>query len=90
MSIKRPATTHILWDGYGRNLTMLGGMAAFQTAMNTSMTGGPNWKYHRQIFRHNHEGIVQNTPIGPNALFADGHVQPRIDLFGLTEDHVNF
>ena len=87
--IPSPATTHVVWDGGQAFFTMQGGIEPAKLYLAEQLETRTNWEWVRHHFRHNSDPRPM-TPIGPNALFADGHVEQTIDFFGLTEDNVSF
>ncbi len=89
-NVPSPGSLHALWDGYLSFVGSDSGILRIRTVFNDSLSGGLNWSYHRQHFRHNPQPQV-NTPIGPNALFVDGHAEPTVDLFGnVIDDNLTF
>jgi len=86
--IDYPSTMHMAWDCYLPVFTDQHGISAIQLGLNVSLGGGPYWRWHRELFRHNPHPTV-DTPIGPNAVFADGHVETTVDIFSLTESNVS-
>ena len=89
--IPSPATKHVVWDGHWSFFTMMYGIEPAKFFFNTQLETRTNWDRVRHTFRHNTEGDPQPwTPIGPNALFADHHVEQTIDIFSLTEDNVSW
>jgi prepilin-type N-terminal cleavage/methylation domain-containing protein len=88
--IPDPSSMYLLLE-YSWQLFLSGvsDMPSIQASVNTSMAGGPAWEDgNRHMFRHN-AGPEPDTPRGPNALLADGHVNSTINFFELTEDEVN-
>ena len=89
-SIPHPDTMHLVWDGYFLSLNQWDGIRTVQSVMHTALAGGgyqwdwENLYYH--IFRHNRDP-KPNTPVGPNALLADGHVEFTTDMFSLDHDN---
>lgn len=87
-SISQPSETHQVWDGYISFLSYGSTLNNLKSVFNTSLetkTGG--WDYHKHVFRHAKDPRP-NVPEGPNALFADGHVEQTINIFDLRDSDV--
>jgi prepilin-type processing-associated H-X9-DG protein len=52
--------------------------------------GGAPSVHIQNIWRHNRIGRGMDFSRGPNALFADGHCEQRIDIINVTEDSFNY
>jgi prepilin-type N-terminal cleavage/methylation domain-containing protein/prepilin-type processing-associated H-X9-DG protein len=52
--------------------------------------GNPPSVHIQNIWRHNRIGPGMDFTRGPNALFADGHCEQRIDIVNATEDNFNY
>jgi prepilin-type N-terminal cleavage/methylation domain-containing protein/prepilin-type processing-associated H-X9-DG protein len=52
--------------------------------------GGTPSVHIQNIWRHNRLGRGIDFTRGPNALFADGHCEQRIDIINATEDNFNY
>jgi prepilin-type processing-associated H-X9-DG protein len=87
--IRSPATVHLMWDySWSFFLSSASSAVFLQNGLNNSLAGGGGWISDRHLFRHNPNPKV-NTASGPNALFADGHVEQSIDVFGLTDANLS-
>jgi prepilin-type N-terminal cleavage/methylation domain-containing protein/prepilin-type processing-associated H-X9-DG protein len=82
-----PTSMHLVWDGYFLSLNQRDGIRAIQVILNSALGGArkQQWQdFYRHLFRHNRHPHP-NTPEGPNALFADGHVEITTDIFALDD-----
>jgi len=87
--IPSPSTKHVVWDGGRSFFTMMFGIEPAKLYLKDQLETRTNWEWVRHYFRHNNNPRPM-TPIGPNALFADHHVEQTIDFFSLTEDNVTW
>ena len=94
--IPAPSEMHLVWDGYVTNFTSSVGMAPWAPLWHTYRQEGPPWwsdgadiQLHMRdtVFRH---ADNLTTMFGPNALFADGHVETRINIDEVIWDDTNF
>ena len=81
--IKGASEFHLVWDSY---VPFIATTADYEHTQPTM----PNWlaqtAVHRtNIFRHTPNASKINLDRGPNALFADGHAEPRVNIFNLQE-----
>jgi prepilin-type processing-associated H-X9-DG protein len=88
--IPRTENMHLVWDSYFLSLNQWDGIRTVQAVMNAALGGvgyQRDWQdFYYHLFRHNRHP-QPNTPEGPNALFADGHVEITTDIFALHDDN---
>ena len=91
--LKRASEVHLIWDGYLPYLSDGSGYAppvttATSGLRRTLMLNFQNPTAIRtHVFRHTKKKTVER---GPNALFADGHCEGRIDVTVLTDDNFTY
>jgi prepilin-type N-terminal cleavage/methylation domain-containing protein/prepilin-type processing-associated H-X9-DG protein len=90
--IKRQAEFHLVWDSYVPYL--LNSNAWTTGTPSTSPSLGKNGfinsalsnvTVHRELYRHNVTNTKDYIKRGPNALFADGHCEQRINIYDVQE-----
>jgi len=87
--IPSPSTMLVAWDSHSPWHLHSSGLVQWQDWSNDWLREGLNpWAKH--MFRHNRNDRRPDSPIGPNALYADGHAEMTIDVFALAEENVNF
>jgi prepilin-type N-terminal cleavage/methylation domain-containing protein/prepilin-type processing-associated H-X9-DG protein len=84
--IKGASEFHLVWDSYVPFIATTADYARTKPTM-------VNWlgltAVHRtNIFRHTPNASKVNLDRGPNALFADGHAEARVNIFNLQERQV--
>ncbi|HZZ42477.1 MAG TPA: hypothetical protein VFE58_06040 [Tepidisphaeraceae bacterium] len=92
--VRHSSTVCLLWDGYATYLSngtgycppvatgTSGLLYTLTTNFNTAST-----QIRQHVFRHNRKDGVGK---GPNALYADGHAEARIDVTILTDDNFTY
>ncbi len=88
-TIPDPAETVQVLDAYYQDLSVKFSVIDAQISMNDALEGHGYWVTSLQLFRHD-VNPEPDTPIGPNVLFADGHVRATVDFFRLTDDNFSF
>jgi len=90
-SIRRPASLYLVWDGHIPTWNIGGGYQQLRTSLEGLLTNPQSWAYHLETtFRHSDgKGDHKNFHRGPNAVLADGHVEPKVDFFALGDDNFN-
>ena len=91
--VRHPSTVCLIWDGYATYLSDSVGYAppvvtttaGLRQTMINNFNGSTQARQH--VFRHSRKKIVSK---GPNALFADGHCEPMIDLTVMTDDNFTY
>ena len=84
--IKNPSDVHLVWDAYIPYLAVTTDYRRAKAGM-----AAPNGWTHptsvhvTNVFRHS---VNKDFKRGPNALFADGHAEARVNIFDLQEDNV--
>jgi prepilin-type N-terminal cleavage/methylation domain-containing protein/prepilin-type processing-associated H-X9-DG protein len=81
--IKNPADLHLVWDAYIPYLAVSGDYRRTRPSLNSWTS--PTSVHNSNVFRHT---INKDFRRGPNALFADGHAEARVNIFDLEEDNV--
>src|SRR5688572_30524994 len=90
--IKRQSEFHLVWDSYVPYL--LNSNAWTTGTPSTSPSLGKNGfinsamsnvTIHRELYRHNVRNDKGYIKRGPNALFADGHCEQRINIYDVQE-----
>ena len=71
-----------MWDAHWSLNTSQAGMIGAINLMNTQWSSGGY--YRDTLFRH---GVARNK--GPNSLFVDGHVEPRIAFFSVLDTEIS-
>lgn len=90
-SIPRPADLFLVWDGHIPLWTMGVGYAGVKEYFLNLRTAPPDSYEFKCVLRHAHDaGGRKDVKRGPNVLLADGHVQPKVEVFRLSEDNFNF
>jgi prepilin-type processing-associated H-X9-DG protein len=91
--VRHPSTVCLLWDGYAVYLSDSVGYAPPVTAPTAGLRqtlinnfNGPT-QVTQHVFRHSRKKDVTK---GPNALFADGHCEARIDVTALTDENFTY
>lgn len=86
--IPNPNTMHVVWDGETHVESQSTGFVPYFNIIQAELAAG----HVDLMFRHaKPEGADLTVPgFGPNALLADGHVEPTICLAELSEDNFNF
>jgi prepilin-type N-terminal cleavage/methylation domain-containing protein/prepilin-type processing-associated H-X9-DG protein len=84
--IKHPSEFQLVWDSYYPYLAVASDYDRFKPSL-------PGWlaqnAIHRSnIFRHTPSASPINYKQGPNALFADGHAEARVNIFDLTDYNI--
>jgi prepilin-type N-terminal cleavage/methylation domain-containing protein/prepilin-type processing-associated H-X9-DG protein len=82
--IRHPSEFHLVWDAYIPHIVG----AVDYAHLKPSLPGwlAPTAIHRATIFRHSPRA-VQGERRGPNALFADGHAEARVNIFDLTDYH---
>lgn len=88
----------LIWDGYIAYLSTGAGYGPPVTASGLKATLISNFNSATQVrvhvFRHTNKKTMGTDAAaithGPNALFADGHCEPRIDITVLTDDDFTY
>ena len=91
--IKRQAEFHLVWDAYVPYLLNSNAWNSGTVQANWAKTGFinsamSNNTVHRELYRHNVRNTKDYIKRGPNALFADGHCEQRINIFDIEEYQV--
>jgi len=94
--LKRASEVHLVWDGYVPYLSDGGGYAPPVTAANAGLRNtiivnfnNPlNTVLRTHVYRHTTKKKMVDR--GPNALFADGHCESRIDPTILTDANFSY
>jgi prepilin-type N-terminal cleavage/methylation domain-containing protein/prepilin-type processing-associated H-X9-DG protein len=84
--IKNPADLHLVWDAYIPYLAVSGDWR--RTLPSIAAPNGwthPTSVHVTNVFRHS---INKDYRRGPNALFADGHAEQRVNIFELKEENI--
>ena len=87
--LKRAATVHLVWDGYVPYLSNGTSYAALRTTLQGLVRQVPGSVHRLNLWRHTAKPR-ENLGKGPNALFADGHCEQRIDIMSLNEDNFTY
>jgi prepilin-type N-terminal cleavage/methylation domain-containing protein/prepilin-type processing-associated H-X9-DG protein len=87
VKIKHPSEFHLVWDAYIPYLISGGNWEQSKAGFMTQALA-PSGAHHSNIFRHNRNTTAGNVKRGPNALFADGHAEQRVNIFELTDYHL--
>lgn len=89
--IPDPSKMNLVWDGKGTCFTVASGMKSWAPHFRAWREDGPPWwkPVHMRdtVFRH---ADSLRSFKGPNALFADGHVESKIDVDEVIWDDTNF
>jgi prepilin-type processing-associated H-X9-DG protein len=85
--IKRQSEFHLVWDSYvpyllNSNSWSLQARAGFLASAMSNNT------VHRELYRHNIKNDKNYIQRGPNALFADGHCEQRVNIWDVQEDQL--
>ena len=88
--IKRQSEFHLVWDSYVPYLLNSNAWNSGTNQANWARTGFinsalSNNTIHRELYRHNTKNTKDYIKRGPNALFADGHCEPRINIYDVQE-----
>ena len=94
--LKRSSEVHLIWDGYVPFLSDGGGYAPPVTAANAGLritlinafNNPANTVIRTHVYRHTTKKKMVDR--GPNALFADGHCEGRVDITTLTDDNFSY
>ena len=91
-SIPNTSTLRLVWDGHIPFWNISSGWAQLKGGLGTATTISKDTHAYDTTFRHadfvDDEGS-RSTLKGPNTLFADGHVEQRINFHNLTDDNFN-
>jgi prepilin-type processing-associated H-X9-DG protein len=85
VKIKHPSEFHLVWDSYTPYLAHGGNFATgFKPSLMTwsASAGSP---HRANIWRHSPRAAQGDFKRGPNVLFADGHCEPRVNIFDITD-----
>jgi prepilin-type N-terminal cleavage/methylation domain-containing protein/prepilin-type processing-associated H-X9-DG protein len=83
--IRHPSEVHLVWDGYIPHLVVASDFEHAKASFTSwAKTPGP---HRSNIFRHSPKAASGDFKRGPNALFADGHCEARVNIFDLTDYH---
>ena len=90
--LKRSSEMHLLWDNYTPYLSTGGGWGPPVTTAGLQKTiidqvKGAGGNIRNNVFRHTR---IKDVTRGPNALFADGHAEGRIDITTLTDNNFSY
>jgi prepilin-type N-terminal cleavage/methylation domain-containing protein/prepilin-type processing-associated H-X9-DG protein len=83
--IKHPSEFQLVWDSY---ISWIAFTSNYNFAKSSGglLTFVSTTAIHRtNIFRHTPRTSTVNYKQGPNALFADGHVEVKVNIFDLTD-----
>jgi prepilin-type processing-associated H-X9-DG protein len=82
--ITHASEVHLVWDAYIPHLVSGGNYQQLKPSLSNTVTGwlNPEGVHIGNVFRHSVRGDYKR---GPNALFADGHCEPRVNIFDLTD-----
>lgn len=83
-SIPRPAGISLVWDSEFSLMSNGSGVIPLQNAFLVYLD-----YWNKTVFRHRRNITERNLKQGPNALFADGHVETTIDVSKLTDDNIS-
>jgi prepilin-type N-terminal cleavage/methylation domain-containing protein/prepilin-type processing-associated H-X9-DG protein len=84
--IKGSSEFHLVWDSYVPFLATTKDYARTKLDMPTWL--GQTAVHRTNIWRHTPNSSKINFDRGPNALFADGHAEARVNIFNLQERQV--
>jgi prepilin-type N-terminal cleavage/methylation domain-containing protein/prepilin-type processing-associated H-X9-DG protein len=85
---KRSAEMHLVWDGYVPYLSNGGAWSGLRTTIVNQMNNPSGGAIRINVFRHTRN--AKQLDRGPNALFADGHAEQRINILDLTDDNFGY
>jgi prepilin-type N-terminal cleavage/methylation domain-containing protein/prepilin-type processing-associated H-X9-DG protein len=93
--LRHAATVVLVMDATTPYVASSGPMSNLTTDPTTGVipaykAGGVPSVHIQNIWRHNRLGRGMDFSRGPNALFADGHCEQRIDIINVTEDAFNY
>jgi prepilin-type processing-associated H-X9-DG protein len=74
---------NLVFDGYNTDFTLSEGYTGYPATL-SSMTPAADSYVWETLFRHSPE---KNVKKGPDMLYADGHVEKRVNLLILTDDN---
>jgi len=84
--LKGASEFHLVWDSYVPFLATTADYARTKPGMMNWL--GQNAVHRTNIWRHTPRSSRINYDRGPNALFADGHAEARVNIFNLQERQV--
>jgi prepilin-type N-terminal cleavage/methylation domain-containing protein/prepilin-type processing-associated H-X9-DG protein len=86
VKIKKQSEFHLVWDSYVPYLLNSNSWTVAKPSFLASAIS--NVTVHKNIYRHS-LNINRNTVTrGPNALFADGHCEARVNIYDTREDQL--
>jgi prepilin-type processing-associated H-X9-DG protein len=86
VQIRQSSRLQLVWDAYVPWLSTSTSWAALQANI-VGQAQANNGTIRVSIYRHTRD--ARDFRHGPNCLFSDGHVEPRIDITRLTDDDVS-
>jgi len=84
--IKKSSEFHLVWDSYVPYLATTADYLRTRPGMTNWLV--QNAIHRSNIWRHSPNASKISYDRGPNALFADGHAELRVNIFDLKEDQV--
>ncbi|MGB7158809.1 MAG: type II secretion system protein [Tepidisphaeraceae bacterium] len=84
--LKGASEFHLVWDSYVPFLATVKDYARTKVDMPTWL--GQTAVHRTNIWRHTPNSSKINFDRGPNALFADGHAEARVNIFNLQERNI--
>ena len=92
--IPNPYSLHLVWDLHGVATSDGSGAVSFITGIRSALAAGNTGfydydKYNKTVFRHAKKpGDDLTVPgFGPNIMFADGHVEPTVNIDALIDNN---
>ena len=87
VKIKAPSEFHLVWDAYVPYL-LSGGNWEQSKGGFLAQAIAPSGAHRSNIYRHTANPNKFSVTRGPNALFADGHCEARVNIFELRENQM--
>jgi prepilin-type N-terminal cleavage/methylation domain-containing protein/prepilin-type processing-associated H-X9-DG protein len=86
--IKHPSEFQLVWDSYVPYIAVASDYNYAKSTGTLISWVAPTAIHKSNIFRHTPRASAVNYKQGPNALFADGHAEPRVNIFDLTDYNI--
>jgi prepilin-type processing-associated H-X9-DG protein len=83
--LKHPSEFQLVWDSYVPYIAVPMDYDHAKTSGTLLAWVAPTVIHKSNIFRHTPRASAVNYKQGPNALFADGHAEPRVNIFDLSD-----